>query len=64
MNDTMSEEQILSHNIRCARMGWCPVEYGKLLYKRGGRVYDLSAADLNQLPRIEREGLFLVDNNS
>jgi hypothetical protein len=29
-------------------------------FMKGGKVYDLSAADLEQLERIEREGLFVV----
>lgn len=37
---------------------WLPV--GEMLFKHNGKVYDLSAADLKQLERIEREGHFLV----
>lgn len=29
-------------------------------FSKDGRLYDLSAADLSQIQRIEREGLFLV----
>lgn len=33
---------------------------GWMRFEKGGRIYDLSAADLNQIDRIEAEGLFLV----
>jgi hypothetical protein len=39
-------------------LGWIPV--GIWLFKKGGRVFDLSAADVEQHERIEREGLFVV----
>ncbi len=32
----------------------------ELFFKKEGKEYDFSAADLTQLDRIEREGLFLV----
>jgi hypothetical protein len=31
-----------------------------MTFRRHGKNYDLSAADLDQLDRIEREGLFLA----
>lgn len=34
------------------------------LFKKNGVTYDLSAADLNQLDRIERERLFVVKKES
>lgn len=46
---------------RLVKKGWMPCgAFGEMLFCRDGRKYDLSAADLNQLPRIEREGLFLA----
>lgn len=39
--------------------GFRPVN-GYMRFEKGERVYDLSAADLNQMDRIEREGLFVV----
>lgn len=38
--------------------GWTSL--GNWLFFRNGKVYDLSAANLDQLEKIEREGLFLV----
>ncbi len=38
--------------------GWMPC--GDWLFEKGGKIYDLSAADISQHKRIEREGLFLV----
>jgi len=41
--------------------GWMPIgQFGSMIFRRNGRNYDLSAADLDQLDRIEREGLFLA----
>jgi hypothetical protein len=31
---------------------------------KGGKYYDLSAADLAQIERIEAEGLFVVDRSA
>lgn len=48
-------------------LGWQPVgEYHKreMKFSRNGKIYDLSAADLTQLDRIEREGLFVIDNSA
>jgi hypothetical protein len=39
--------------------GFYPV--GGWLFRKGGVTYDLSAADLSQINRIEQEGLFVVD---
>ena len=44
--------------VRLLSLGWIPV--GIWLFRKGGRVYDLSAADIGQHERIEREGLFLT----
>ena len=32
----------------------------EMKFKKNEKVYDLSGADLNQLNKIEREGLFLI----
>jgi hypothetical protein len=41
--------------------GWMPIgQFGSMTFRRNGKNYDLSAADLGQLDRIEREGLFLA----
>ena len=41
--------------------GWFPLgPITDMKYVRHGKLYDLSAADLKQLERIEHEGLFLV----
>jgi hypothetical protein len=39
-------------------LGWLPM--GDALFFRGSKVYDLGAADITQLDRIEAEGLFIV----
>jgi len=39
-------------------LGFYPV--GGWHFMKGGTTYDLSAADLPQIDRIEREGLFVV----
>lgn len=39
--------------------GFYPI--GGWLFRKGGIAYDLSAADLTQMERIEREGLFVVE---
>ena len=36
------------------------VPFGSWLFFKGGNIYDLSAADLGQIERIENEGLFIV----
>jgi hypothetical protein len=39
--------------------GFYPI--GGWLFMKDGIAYDLSAADLTQMERIEREGLFVVE---
>ena len=34
----------------------------KWIFEKNGKFYDLSAADLTQLDRIEEEGLFLSED--
>jgi hypothetical protein len=38
--------------------GFTPLSDSRFM--KNGKVYDLSAADLEQLERIEREGLFVI----
>lgn len=38
--------------------GFTPLSDSRFM--KNGKVYDLSAADLGQLERIEREGLFVI----
>lgn len=53
------DELFLAAINRVWNRGFRPV--GKWRFEKGGKIYDLSTADLNQLERIEREGLFLVE---
>lgn len=39
-------------------LGWRPV--GMLTFSKNGKIYDLSTADISQIDRIEKEGLFLL----
>lgn len=42
--------------------GWEPAgEWLEMKFKKNEKTYDLSGADLNQLDRIEQEGLFLIN---
>lgn len=55
------EEQRLRHNRMrelLGPLGWIPV--GTMIFLKGSKVYDLSAADLTQIDRIEAEGLFVM----
>ncbi len=59
----LTTEQYLEKCLNLQQKGWLPV--GNYLNKemkfmRGGKVYDLSAADLTKLPEIEEKGLFVV----
>lgn len=39
--------------------GWMPIgQFGSMQFRKNGINYDLSAADLNQLERIESNRLF------
>jgi hypothetical protein len=60
MNLTETQRLAL-HERACAQLepqGWMPM--GWMLFFYSGRIYDLSAADLGQVDRIVREGLFVV----
>ena len=40
-------------------LGWMPIgAFGSMQFRKNGVNYDLSAADITQLDRIERERLF------
>ncbi len=42
--------------------GFRPI--GGWIFMKGGKYYDLIAADLAQIERIEAEGLFVVDRSA
>lgn len=59
----ISHEKYLDICLDLRDKGWLPVGSfwaHEMKFARNGKIYDLSAADLTQLNRIEREGLFLV----
>lgn len=44
--------------------GWMPIgKFGSMTFRKNEKTYDLSAADLDQLDRIEREQLFLISSS-
>lgn len=43
--------------VRLRPLGFIPL--GNFRFAKNGLIYDLSAADLGQIERIEREGLFV-----
>lgn len=47
---------------RVIPLGWMPAGNFRFRSPKFGSIHDLSAADLDQLDRIERAGLFLVGN--
>ncbi len=55
------EQQRIRHNKMLELLeplGWIPA--GMMVFFKGDKLYDLSAADLTQLGRIEAEGLFVI----
>jgi hypothetical protein len=60
MNDgPMTAERYMEIINRLMPLGWMPIgEFGSMRFRKGKKSYDLSAADLDQLGRIEAEGLF------
>ena len=57
----MTAEKYLSIVAALIPQGWMPIgPFGSMTFRRNGKNYDLSAADLDQLDRIERDGLFLA----
>ncbi len=52
-------EREIQATAQLMREGWTPRGHWHFESPQG-RVHDLSAADLSQLPRIQRENLFLV----
>ena len=66
MNDTRTFEQKYQAWIdavnACWAVGWTH-SYGWVFEDTSGVKHDLSAADLDQLQRIEREGLFIANAN-
>lgn len=58
----MTGEEYFAICSKLYSMGWLPVGgMGEMKFRRNGKTYDLSAADLTQLDRIEREGLFVCE---
>jgi hypothetical protein len=56
------EQQRVRHNRMLDTLeplGW--IACGMMTFFKGGKIYDLSAADISQIDRIEREGLFVID---
>jgi hypothetical protein len=59
--EPLTAEQYLAIVNRLVPLGWMPVgAFGSMTFRKNGRNYDFSAADLNQLERIERDGLFVI----
>ena len=57
----MTAEKYLGIVAALIPQGWMPIgPFRSMTFRRNGKNYDLSAADLDQLDRIEREGLFLA----
>lgn len=60
-HETMTAERYLQIINKLIPKGWMPIgQYGSMTFRKSGRNYDLSAADLDQLDRIEIEGLFVI----
>jgi len=63
MNDTRTEKEKYEAWLRavnlCARNGWQYISCW-IFRSPSGTLHDLSASDLTQLDRIEREGLSLA----
>jgi hypothetical protein len=58
----MTGEEYFAICSKLYAIGWLPVGgIGEMKFRRNGKTYDLSAADLTQLDRIEREGLFVCE---
>lgn len=53
-------KKMAANHVDLFNRGFTPAGDWSLFSKRG-KVYDFSAADMSQLDRIEREGLFVVE---
>lgn len=51
-----SQSRYLREMVTLTRAGFTPM--GNWRFSKGGVTYDMSAANLDQLEQIEREGLF------
>ena len=61
-NTPTSLEKYLSIINQLVPEGWLPVgSFGSMVFRKNGKNYDLSAADLSQLELIERQGLFIKE---
>lgn len=57
----MTAERYLSIINKLIPKGWNPIGvFRSMTFRKNGKDYDLSAADLDKLDFIEQEGLFLV----
>jgi len=58
-----NKEELLEIELKVIKkiypLGWIPK--GNFMFERNGVLYDLSAADIKQLDRIERKKLFVVE---
>lgn len=52
-----SQSRYLREIVMLTRAGFTPL--GNWRFSKDGLIYDMSAANLDQLERIEREGLFV-----
>ena len=62
-DNPLTPEQYLERCLCLMSKGWLPVgdyKIQEMKFMRGGKVYDLSAADLSKLDEIEEKGLFIV----
>lgn len=57
--EPMTTESYMARVNQLMPLGWMPIgAFGSMQFRKNGVNYDLSAADLSQLNRIERERLF------
>ncbi len=60
-----SFDRIIDERVLLLELGFLPAPdstLGEMRFVKNGVTYDLSAADILQLDRIERDGLFVVDS--
>ena len=61
--EPMTAEQYLQIVNRIMPLGWMPIgHFGSMKFRKSGVNYDLSAADLGQLDRIESDQLFVTES--
>lgn len=60
----LSAAKYLTSYVFLLAQNWFPcgdASKQEMLFKRNGKIYDLSSADLTKLEEIEKKGLFLVN---